>query len=260
YDKTFEPNLPSLEKRMDTFIKLSEKVGKDKVIWRYDPMIISNISSIEYHLESFHHIASHIGKYTNRVVISFVDFYNKHQPRWQALQEQKGIQIADITEEVYRAYLLDFAKDLKKIADKFCLTIQTCAEPVDLSEIGILQGACVDTLLINQIFNLNLANVKDKNQREHCLCGESSDMGMYNCCPHLCTYCYANAADEQKIMKNYEQHRYDRPMLYEISKNELHELQNKVYATKEVLQSPEQAFAETDEPQELAMDLDNSEQ
>lgn len=77
YNKDFETNLPSLDDRIQTFQILSELIGKQRVIWRYDPIILNNQYSINWHTEKFEYIAKQLCNYTEKVTISFVDLYTK---------------------------------------------------------------------------------------------------------------------------------------------------------------------------------------
>ncbi|RKL61957.1 DUF1848 domain-containing protein [Thermoanaerobacteraceae bacterium SP2] len=192
YPRIFEPHMKPAEERFDTFIHLSQKIGTSRVIWRYDPIIISNFTPVDYHVERFGKIAGMLSGSTERVVISFVDFYGKVSRRWKKLIDSGTLKVTDITEAKLRSDMDFFVSKLKKIADDAGLEIFSCAEKVDLSHLGVNHGSCIDANLINRVFNLSIQAKKDKNQRKECLCAESVDIGMYNTCPFLCSYCYAN--------------------------------------------------------------------
>jgi hypothetical protein len=121
-----------------------------------------------------------------------VDFYGKVSRRWKKLIDSGTLKVTDITEAKLRSDIDFFVSKLKKIADDAGLEIFSCAEKVDLSHLGVNHGSCIDANLINRVFNLSIQAKKDKNQRKECLCTESVDIGMYNTCPFLCSYCYAN--------------------------------------------------------------------
>lgn len=191
YPGIFEPHMKPVEERLKTFIQLSATIGKSKVIWRYDPIIVSNLTPVNYHIERFGRIAERLSGSTERVVISFVDFYGKVNRRLKKLIDSCTLEVTDITEEKLKSDLDLFISKLKKIADDVGMEMFSCAEKVDLSHLGVNHGSCIDANLINRIFNLSIRVKKDKNQRKECLCGESIDMGMYNTCRYFCTYCYA---------------------------------------------------------------------
>ena len=183
YGKDVEPNLPNKrEELIPTFIRLSEKIGKERVIWRYDPILISKRYTIDYHLKAFEEIASNLADYTEKVVISFVDLYSKAQ------RNTRELDIKQITNEE----MIELAMEMAQIASKYNLIIETCAEQINLSEVGIQHGSCIDKKLIERLLGCKLIAEKDKNQREECGCFESVEVGTYNTCLNGCKYCYAN--------------------------------------------------------------------
>lgn len=188
YGKDVEPNLPNKrEELIPTFKRLSEKIGKERVIWRYDPILISKRYTINYHLKAFEEIASSLAAYTEKVVISFVDLYSK------TLRNTRELDIRQITNEE----MIEVAGEMAQIASKYHLIIETCAEQIDLQEAGIWHGSCIDKKLIERLLGCKLIAEKDKNQREACGCFESVEVGTYNTCLNGCKYCYANFNDSK---------------------------------------------------------------
>lgn len=188
YGKDMEPALPhKKDKMIPTFQRLSEMIGKEKSVWRYDPIIFTEAYSEEYHLKAFQEIASSLKGYCTRVIISFVDFYAKTK------KNMKDIQVISKNENE----LIDFSKKLSEIAKSNGMKIETCAELIDLSSCGIRHSSCIDKKLIEKIIGYSIKAEKDKNQREACGCVESVDIGAYNTCLNGCKYCYANYSEEQ---------------------------------------------------------------
>ncbi len=188
YGRDVEPNLPNKrEELIPTFKRLSEKIGKERVIWRYDPILISKRYTMNYHLQAFEEIADNLADYTERVVISFVDFYSKTK------RNARGLGIRQITDEE----MLEVAGKMAQIASKYNLIIETCAEQINLHEIGIQHGSCIDKKLIERLLGCKLIAKKDKNQRAGCGCFESVEVGTYNTCLNGCKYCYANFNDSR---------------------------------------------------------------
>ncbi|MFA9465274.1 MAG: DUF1848 domain-containing protein [Velocimicrobium sp.] len=188
YGRDIEPSLPhKKDKMIPIFQQLSSMIGKEKVIWRYDPIIITDIYSEEYHVKAFHEIASQLNGYCNRVIISFVDLYAKTK------KNMKEIMIID----KHQTELLKFAFKLAEIAKENCMQIETCAETIDLSPCGIKHSSCIDKDLIESIIGCSIKAKKDKNQRDECGCVESVEIGAYNTCRNGCKYCYANYSDER---------------------------------------------------------------
>jgi DNA repair photolyase len=208
YNHHIEPNVPPLAERIETFRRLGELVGPSRVIWRYDPIILSSETSFDFHAESIGNIASALNGSTNRLVISFLDFYGKVAGRLKDLERHCGISIHDIRDGVYRTELMELLSQIKHIGDKNGLSIFSCAEDLDLSEYGILHGSCIDGALIQTLVERQASFANDKSQRGSCQCVESIDMGMYNTCSFKCKYCYASGNDKL-IGLNLSKHNVD---------------------------------------------------
>lgn len=182
YGREMEPYVPDLSKRLETFMRLSEKIGRERVTWRYDPILFSDKYTPEFHLKSFEKIASVLGAYTEKCVFSFVDVYpsrnrsnlNRLNVHWLSSEE-----------------LDRFAGELARIGRQNGLVLATCAEAVDLAKHGIEHNSCIDKALIERITGASLSVGGDR-QREHCGCVKCDDIGSYDTCPHGCIYCYAN--------------------------------------------------------------------
>ena len=205
-----EPSVPKLHERIDTFKKLSTIIGKDGIIWRFDPLILSNKLSVESLIDRISGIASELADYTSKLVISFIDIaiYKK---------VQRNLKIACFNcHEFNDEEVFSFAEKLKEIGDAFNLDIATCSEEYDLSEFGIFYNKCIDDEALMGFLgyepNINShlkefvrkkssRSLKDKGQRKHCGCIASKDIGQYNTCGHLCSYCYANTS-ERVVRKN----------------------------------------------------------
>ena len=206
YPKIFEPEIPRLNLRVDVFKMLSDIIGPQKVIWRYDPVIISNITSYDFHLKAFENLACNLKGFTRRVIISFVDIYPKLKKRFKNM-EKKGVKIEQINKKN-----LEFARSLKNIATENHMKIQTCAEKNNLSAYGIKPGKCIDDKLIYELFKIRVTSLKDKGQRKECLCVPSRDIGMYDTCLFGCKYCYATTS-VKKAKKNFSLHNCNQAQL-----------------------------------------------
>lgn len=188
YGKDVEPNLPNKRNGLiKTFQELSESIGSEKVVWRYDPILLNEKYVPEYHIKAFEEIASQLNGYTHKVVISFVDLYAKTK------RNTEGLNIKKINNDE----IMDVARKMAEIAKKNQLSIETCAEQIDLGETGIAHGSCIDKDLIEQLIGCRLKVNKDKNQRDECGCFESVEVGTYNTCKNGCKYCYANFNEER---------------------------------------------------------------
>lgn len=202
YDQTIERKLPKKPKLLDTFKKLSDSIGRDKVIWRYDPILLTDQFTKDYHYQYFDYLANKLKDYTSKCVISFLDLYSKTE------RNLKNVNLLPLTEVDMR----EIAFNLNKIAQGYGLHIETCSEHVNLLEIGIKHGKCIDDILISKIIGSSITIDKDKNQREICGCVASIDVGSYNTCRHNCLYCYANFS-EKTVQNNKLLHDVNSPLL-----------------------------------------------
>jgi hypothetical protein len=210
YPYEIEGGLPAFAERLETFISLSRRIGAQRVIWRYDPIIITDMTPVDYHIDRYGKIAEYLKDSTSRSVISYMDLYGKVSTRWQRLDFAESYR--DITKSEDKSELHRLVKAISQNAAEQGMEVFTCAEELNLDDYNIRHGSCIDQNLINDIFNLNLAYPKDKNQRETCLCATSVDVGMYSTCQHLCSYCYANRS-EKEVGNNIKEHKVDSPML-----------------------------------------------
>ncbi len=196
YPEELEPGVPSLSYRIDTFQRLSEALGTDQMVWRYDPIILSNQMDVDDHLERFHDIACMLNGWTSRVTVSFMDFYAKSKGRLRRIEAENGYQFSDWLHPANAEKLVALAQGLNRIAVDNGMSVVTCSEQMDLDDYGIKHGACIDQAHIEQVLNRTLSGKKDKYQRAECGCMESVDMGSYDTCPFGCPYCYAVRSDK----------------------------------------------------------------
>jgi DNA repair photolyase len=195
YDKDIEPNLPPKNQIINMFLRLSDKIGKKRIIWRYDPILLSESANMEYHVEHFAKLAQRLSGYADKCIISFMDMYRHLQGNIA------GLSIRTPNESEMRT----LAKQLSQVAGSYNMSMATCAEKIDLSDLGIQHGKCIDDGLISELTGTKLNIAKDKYQRELCGCVASVDIGEYNTCRHRCRYCYANV-NQKKIEKNQSLH------------------------------------------------------
>lgn len=202
YDKGFETGVPKKEGIINTFKELSEKIGSKRVIWRYDPILLTDKMDIDYHLKYFEEIAKRLEGFTDKCVISFVDLYKKTQSNLKdTLAREPSIK-----------EMVELAAKMYVIAKQYGITIQTCAEEIELESVGIKHGKCIDSALIEDLLGVKLIVSKDPNQRKECGCVQSIDIGEYNTCAHGCKYCYANFR-ESMVLRNRASHDPQSPLL-----------------------------------------------
>lgn len=203
YGQQLEPNLPENAQLINIFKDLSQQIGRKRVVWRYDPIILTSDIDISFHIKQFSDIAKKLEGFTDRCVISFLDLYKKCE------RNLYGIPLQTPSQHDLR-YI---AQNLSNIARHFDIQVVTCAEDIDLTEFGIMPGKCIDDKLISEISGRELDIKKDKSQRKECGCVASVDIGSYNTCSHGCLYCYANY-NSKLVKRNLSLHDSRSPLLY----------------------------------------------
>ncbi len=211
YPRAIEPNVPSFESRLETFRKLSERVGVLRVVWRYDPIIISNMTDYDFHREKFSWIADELRGATQRVMVSIVDFYKKTDNRLSKLEKEEGFLFERDVQ--YSSGMSDLLKDLHQIAMQNSIEIFTCAEEVNFSSVGVPPGKCIDDGILMLIQPNMIRYKKDPVQRDSCLCSVSKDIGSNNTCIHGCQYCYATT-NLEVAQRRHNEHDLDSPVLW----------------------------------------------
>lgn len=239
YEKEgFEPNLPGLEKRIETFKQLSGRTGREKVIWRFDPLIVTPQLTPEKLLERILHTGNRIKGFTDKLVFSFIDIQAYRKVQSNLVKETSQFSKENVeNSEFTLEQMNEIADGLAKCRDAWAkngwlISLGACAEKIDLEQYGIEHNCCIDGELMKKIFCKDMdlqyylsygklpdknslfvdeistkqINLKDKGQRKNCGCIISKDIGMYNTCPHNCIYCYANTSKET-VLKNWELHK-----------------------------------------------------
>lgn len=246
----FEPNVPSVEERIETFRELSSKIGKDRVIWRFDPLIVTPTISPRDLLIKIWNIGNKLKGLTDKLVFSFVDISGYRKVQNNLVKETNQFSKESIENaEMTSAQMDEIASGLAKCRDRWVsegwnITLATCGEQVDLDKYGIEHNRCIDGELMKRIWSddkellyylnygelpeknlfglvldfnrppLSHQKMKDKGQRKLCGCMVSKDIGMYNTCRHLCVYCYANTSREL-VLKNQSKHNDDSESILE---------------------------------------------
>jgi len=214
-EEGLEPGVPPVDERIDTFIRLSRRVGRGRIVWRFDPLVLSDRIRVSDLLEKIHTIGDRIAPFTRRLIFSFVDIekYGK---------VQRNLHAAGITgaREFSDGEVEEFCSGLTSLNRRWDLDITACAEGRDLSRFDIGRGQCISSDLMRREFSDDrllmdflysggqqtpggapagsdpFRRLKDPGQRNTCRCIVSKDIGQYSTCMHLCSYCYANTSQE----------------------------------------------------------------
>ena len=220
-----ERGVPALQERIDTFKRLVDRLGVGRVIWRFDPMILTDTIGVEELLNKAQNIGDQLKGYTEKMVFSYADI--RTYRKVQANLTKNCINFREFEEED----MLAIARGLAEMNKSWGYTLATCGEKVDLKPYGIAHNKCVDDDLMIKYFSedrrlmdflgvdiikgdlfnpeatiIKHKNNKDKGQRAFCGCIVSKDIGEYNTCPHLCEYCYANTSKDTAV-RNWKQHK-----------------------------------------------------
>jgi DNA repair photolyase len=205
--RILDPKSPSCKTSLQTFRELSDQIGPEKVIWRYDPVILGNNTTIQFHKEKFDFIAQRLRGYTSRCIISFLDIYKKIEQRMKDLAE-----IGFFLKDPQNRDFQDLASGFSEISRRNKIEMRSCASKIDLEAFGIPPGKCINDSLIGKITGKQIKLTKDPYQRKECGCVVSKDIGMYDTCLYECRYCYATTNFE-RAKSNHKKHSPDSPSL-----------------------------------------------
>ena len=194
YKKDIEPNLPPKKDIIEAIKKISNYIGKDNIVVRYDPILINDNYTVDYHIKSFNKICELLDGYVSKVLISFIDDYKNVRNNYHVLRYKK------LREDDYKKIGLAFSK----IASEHGMSIHTCSEERNLEEFGFIKDDCMSKELAYKLTGKPYRTWQGRNNK-YCNCVEMADIGVYNSCKHFCKYCYANF-DEKKVLENYKMH------------------------------------------------------
>jgi hypothetical protein len=180
YGNDIERNLRPKGEIEDAFLELSRRIGKERVIWRYDPIILNDYIGMDYHQRQFRRMCEKLAPFTDMITISFMDFYPK-------LKTMPARLITENEMEHLAGFIGITAKE-------YGLRATACCETLDLTGYGIKRANCIDKERIEKICGYKLDLPTDKNQRQGCGCFQSIDIGAYDTCMSGCVYCYANGS------------------------------------------------------------------
>ena len=204
YGREIEPNVPEAGRVIESFQRLSSLVGKERICWRYDPILLWGPYTKEAHLEHFARMAAALEGKTDSCVISFVDIYGK---TLQNFPELAPVPFGD------RLFL---GEHMQRIAAEHGMVLRPCGEGTLLQRFGADCGGCMTIPLMERAagerFVLPKGELQRGRTRQACACYITCDIGQYNTCAHFCRYCYANQ-DRQTVEANRKNHDPASPFL-----------------------------------------------
>ncbi len=202
YDVLLEQNVPKKSALIATFQDLADRIGPERVLWRYDPIILTPAFAMERHLCWFDHLARQLQGYTRSCTISFLSLYEKCK------RNLKQVELLSIVE----ADKINFVSQLFAIAEKNKIELGACCDPVLPEHCRVKAAQCIDEQLLAVLAGQSVQVKKDSNQRPECGCAASIDIGAYNTCFHGCRYCYANTS-AHAVAQNRTAHDPEAPLL-----------------------------------------------
>ena len=207
YPRQIDPGAPPVGHSIGTFQELSARVGPRRTIWRYDPIVLSDLTGVGFHENNFRKLAAELRGAAARCVISFVQPYRKARARMEAAAAGcvDGI---DFTSPRVCGLL----GAISQIAAENRMQLFSCAMEQDFSAYGINPSRCIDAELISSLFGIETGAAKDPYQRKECGCAASRDIGIYDTCLFGCSYCYA-ASSFERAKANHARHDPDSPSL-----------------------------------------------
>lgn len=200
YGRDIEPGVPDKRQIAAAFKQLSELVGKDRIVWRYDPIFLDGKYTEDFHRRAFETMSRDLSGWTDYCVISFIDLYPKVKRNFPEARE--------LTQEQKTA----LGKDLIQIADANKIAIRTCGEGNFLAQYGADCGGCMTPAIYERALGQPLAFPRFTPSRSECACYLSRDIGAYSSCQHFCRYCYANS-DWRAVKENAKRHDPRSPFL-----------------------------------------------
>jgi len=202
---------PALPAALDTFRRLAAHVGPARVVWRYDPLVLSDQTPPAFHVEAFGQLAAALRGSTRRAVISLMTPYRKAQRRLDTAEQAAGARLTP-TAALPEGDIERLMRQLQQIAAAHDMALTSCADESGLARFGVEAGRCVDDRLLRELFGLDVPGAKDPGQRAACGCVPSRDIGMYDACLFGCAYCYATSSFE-RARANYRAHNPASPSL-----------------------------------------------
>ncbi|MFH1137217.1 MAG: DUF1848 domain-containing protein [Pseudomonadota bacterium] len=206
--RILEKNTLPPDRAAEIFRRLSTRLGPGRVVWRFDPVIITDVSPPGAILENFTVLAERLSGSTDRVIFSFAEIYRKVKKNLDRLEREEGVRCRDLAASP--GEMTDLAGKLAEVAAARGLRLQACCPQVDLTPAGLVPGKCVDPALLPGLTPEDFP--RDKTQRPGCNCVASADIGQYDSCLHGCVYCYA-VKNPEAALANRKRHDPDSPFM-----------------------------------------------
>ena len=195
YQKDIEPGLPDKKDIIKAIKELSQIIGKDNIVIRYDPIFISDKYNVDYHIKAFEKICEHLSGYVSKILIHFINDFKNVQRNYNVLK------FKTITQEDYIKLAIAFGK----ISKKYNVPVFTCNEEIDFTEYGFIKDECLSKEIAYKLTGKIYKKKWNARKDLLCNCVNMVDIGSYNSCKHFCKYCYANF-NEKEVLDNFSKH------------------------------------------------------
>ncbi|PKU23523.1 DUF1848 domain-containing protein [Telmatospirillum siberiense] len=165
--------------------RLSDEYGSRAVVWRYDPILLTELTPPEWHVQNFSRLASRLAGAVDEVVASFVQPYRKTDRNLAAAARARHFSWWTPPAWEKRQAIARLAG----IAQAHGMALRLCTQP-ELESDAVAGARCIDAQRLADLSGRPI-EAKTKGNRPGCLCSESRDIGAYDSCPQGCVYCYA---------------------------------------------------------------------
>lgn len=182
-NRDLELSTPDFREAIKDYIFISKRYAPDRIVWRFDPICITDRMPFDVAEERFVRCAALLQGHADACIISLAHPYKKTLKNVQRHAQQTLLEVPD---DKKREYVLRLAH----AAESFGIRLFACCNDLLLSE-QIRKASCIDGQAFSRIFSVPL-DTRLASTRKECACTRSVDIGAYNTCTHGCLYCYAN--------------------------------------------------------------------
>jgi hypothetical protein len=183
-----ELRVPDYHETAKDYLHIARRYSADHIIWRFDPICITDRLSFEKHEERFAAVAEQLKGHASSCIISFAHPYRKMT---RNLEKYTSHRLVPVTVEEQKAY----ADRLAKRAAGYGIRLLSCCNDHLLYD-AIGKARCIDGPKLSLLFGTAL-DARPAASRKECGCTRSIDIGAYDTCGHGCVYCYANTDQER---------------------------------------------------------------
>jgi len=187
-NRELESQAPDYRAAIKDYGFIARRYSPERVIWRYDPICITDQLSFDRYEERFAQCAELLQTYAKKCIFSFVHPYKKVLAN---MKKYSGHTLAVVSVEQQREY----ARRLAVRAASYGIQLLACCND-HLPSDQIEKARCIDGRFLSEIFKVPI-DARPASTRKECWCTKSVDIGAYDTCAHGCLYCYANADKER---------------------------------------------------------------